>query len=194
MQCSQHARNPSFLGLKHMERERRKICHFDSLYGKCVQRTLGAYCSINNNATGRFIMGDHKENMTVKNIKDPSICKVSLKQISARGVIGKASIGKSPMGNETVLTLTCTNKSARCNAMPCFNSRCSGNEVGKWDFLLGGNNCVNVLQGFTLDSLKASWLSLLCASRSRVRVLEAIHSCTYWFQWDRLLLLKVVCT
>lgn len=53
-----------------MEREKRKICHFDSLYGKSVQRTLGAYCSINNTARGRFIMGDHKENMIVKNIKD----------------------------------------------------------------------------------------------------------------------------
>lgn len=59
-----------------------------------MQRTLGAYCSINNNATGRLIVGDHKENMTVKNIKDQSICKVSLKQVSARRVIGKASIGE----------------------------------------------------------------------------------------------------
>lgn len=67
-----------------MEREKRKICHFDSLYGKCVQCTLGAYCSINNSATGRFIMGHHKENMGLKTIKDQSICKVSLKQVSSR--------------------------------------------------------------------------------------------------------------
>lgn len=59
-----------------MGREKRKRCHFDSLYGTCVQCTLGAYCSINNNGSGRFIMGDHKENMAIKTIKDQSICQV----------------------------------------------------------------------------------------------------------------------
>lgn len=80
-----------------MEREKRKICHFDSSNGKCVQRTLGAYCSISNSATGRFIMGDHRENMAIKAVKDQSICKVSLKQISFRRVIDKASVGGSLM-------------------------------------------------------------------------------------------------
>lgn len=47
-----------------MEGERREIRHFDSLYSKCVQRTLGACCSINNSATKRFIIGNHKENIT----------------------------------------------------------------------------------------------------------------------------------
>lgn len=80
-----------------MGREKRKICHFDSSYGKCVQRTLGAYCSINKNATGRFIVGDHKENMAVKTVKDQSTCKIILKQISSKRVIGKASVGRSLM-------------------------------------------------------------------------------------------------
>lgn len=36
-------------------------------------------CSISSNAAGRFIVGDHMENITGKNIKDLRICKVSLK-------------------------------------------------------------------------------------------------------------------
>lgn len=56
--------NPFFWELKHIEGKRRKTGHFDSLYSKCVQRTLGAYCSISNSGTKRFIIGNHKENMT----------------------------------------------------------------------------------------------------------------------------------
>lgn len=76
-----------------MEGKKGKICHFDSSYGKCLQRTLGAYCSINNDATGRFMMGHHKENMAVKTIR-PEYLQSSLKQISSRRVIGKASVGR----------------------------------------------------------------------------------------------------
>lgn len=59
--------------------------------------TLSAYYRLNNNATGRFIMGHHKENVAVKTIKDQRICKVSLKQMSSKRLVGKTFVDRSLM-------------------------------------------------------------------------------------------------
>lgn len=146
-----------------MEREKRKICHFDSLYGKCVQCTLGAYCSINNNATGRFIMGHHKENMALKTVKDQSICKVSLKQISSRRVIGKASVGRSLMWIDTAGS-DLQKQITRCDAITCSSLGVEAMEVATGASPLRSTT-LQLRELSSRGSLKPSWVSLLCASK-----------------------------